>query len=161
MKGMEIERKFIIRKPKCFKGLRYVDMVQTYLVSESGSERVRAIQNGDVKEYIFTRKIRRTALSCEETEYKISENDYQTLLKRADPSRTSIEKRRYYYEYQGQTFEIDVYPFWRKQCVMELELQSEEQGIVFPPDIEIIEEVSHLGEYKNAALARHVPEEMI
>ena len=76
-------------------------------------------------------------------------------------TRSPVEKRRYYYPYAGLTFEIDVYLFWKRQCVMEVELEREDQAVSFPPDIEIIREVTGDKAYKNFALAAKVPEEIL
>ncbi len=161
MANLEIERKYIIRKPLILETLERADMVQTYLTSDVGTRRVRSVQKGSVKKYYFTEKIRRTARTCIENERQIDEKEYELLLLQADPTRNPICKTRYYYPHAGLTFEIDVYPFWQKQCVMEVELQQEEQEISFPPDIEIIKEVTSDRAYKNFALAKTVPEEIL
>lgn len=161
MANLEIERKFIIRKPLILKDLERADMVQTYLTSGVGTRRVRAVQNGDVKKYYFTEKMRRNDLTCIENEREIDENEYKTLLSEADPARNPILKSRYYYPFACHVFEIDVYPFWQKQCVMEVELADEMQAVSFPPDIEIIKEVTEDRTYKNAALAQRVPQEIL
>ncbi len=161
MTQVETERKFIIRKPLALNGLRYVDIVQTYLVSERGTRRVRATQSGNVKKYYFTEKIHKSALSNFETEREIDEKTYISLLGEADKTRNPIQKRRYYYPFEKWLFEIDVYPFWQNQCVMEVEMKSEKEAVCFPPDIEIIKEVSLQKEYKNYALAQKIPDELI
>lgn len=161
MANLEIERKFIIRKPLILKELEYVDMVQTYLQSDCGTCRVRQVQKDGVKKYYFTQKIRQNDTTCIENERQIQEKEYVQLLKEADTTRFPVEKRRYYYRYAGLIFEIDVYPFWQRQCVMEVELESEGQEVSFPSDIEIVREVTGERAYKNFALAAKVPEEIL
>lgn len=161
MQNVETERKFIIRKPLALSGLEYADMVQTYLVSERGTRRVRAVQTGNVKKYYFTEKIRQSALSALETEHEIDEKTYLSLLKEADMERSPIQKRRYFYPFEKWVFEIDIYPFWQNQCVMEVEMRGEDEVVSLPPDIEIIREVTYQKEYKNFALAKSVPQELI
>lgn len=58
-------------------------------------------------------------------------------------------------------FEIDVYPFWTDRAIMEIELESEEQEILFPPAVQIITEVTSDKRYTNSSLARHVPYDSI
>ena len=58
-----------------------------------------------------------------------------------------------------QRFEIDLFPFWKKQAYLELELRDESQTIDFPPALERIREVTGDGRYTNRALAREIPEE--
>ena len=161
MTQVETERKFIIEKPLALNGLEYADIEQIYLTAARGTRRVRMMKTGDVKKYYFTEKIRRSALSALETEREIDEKTYLLLLKEADKSRNPVQKRRYYYPFKQWMFEIDIYPFWQKQCVLEVELQSEKEEICFPPDIKIIKEVSLEKEYKNFALAKKVPAELI
>ena len=161
MADLEIERKFIIRKPLNLDGFERVDMVQTYLISDVGTRRIRMTKCNSVKKYYFTQKLRQTHLVCIEEEREIDENEYNLLLLQADTTRNPIEKSRYYYHYEGHVFEIDVYPFWQRQCVMEVELGDEGETVCFPPDIEIIKEVTSEPSYKNFALARSVPKEII
>ena len=54
-------------------------------------------------------------------------------------------------------FEIDVYPFWNDRAIMEIELDDEGQEIIFPPEIQIIREVTSDKRYTNSSLARQVP----
>ncbi|MDE6781654.1 MAG: hypothetical protein K2J40_09370, partial [Ruminococcus sp.] len=70
---------------------------------------------------------------------------------RADCS--PVEKTRYCFDYCGQLFELDVYPFSDKLAVMELELESEQQEIIFPENIGVIMEITGDSAYSNASLA--------
>ena len=58
-------------------------------------------------------------------------------------------------------FEIDVYPFWNDRAIMEIELDYEGQEIVFPPEIQIIAEVTADKRYTNSSLAKQVPYDSI
>lgn len=161
MSNLEIERKFVIRKPLELERFARIDIVQTYLISDVGTRRIRMTEKDNVKKYYFTQKLRQTHLTCMEDEREIDENEYNLLLLQADATCKPILKSRYYYHYKGHIFEIDVYPFWQRQCVMEVELRDEGETVCFPPDIEIIKEVTSEPSYKNFALARSVPEEII
>ncbi len=161
MVKLEIERKFIIRKPLFLQQLECVYMEQTYLISAQGTRRVRMVQQGDEKKFYFTHKIRHSALTAREQEEQISPQQYKTLLLEADPQRNTIFKRRYYYPYKEHIFEIDEYPFWQRQCVMEVEMEREDTPVAFPPEIQIICEVTEDKRYKNVSLAQQVPQEMI
>lgn len=156
--GVEIERKYLIAYPDLDwleqqPGLRRVEIVQTYLLSQSlSSRRVRQWMENGESIYIETRKsgkgIRRM-----ETERQLTEAEYQTALAYADPNRRPIVKTRYILPYDSQNFEIDLYPFWRSQAVMEIELESEDQPIRFPEGIRILREVTGDPRYTNSALA--------
>ena len=59
--------------------------------------------------------------------------------------------------YKGQCFEIDIYPFWKDRAVMEIELENENQAADFPPEIEIIKEVTEDRRYTNSSMALSIP----
>ena len=107
--------------------------------------------------YIYTEKKRIDAMCCEETEREVDRAEYEALLQQADPTCRPIYKTRYIYKYEGQAFEIDVYPFWDRQAVMEIELERADSKVIFPPDITVLAEVTTDGAYKNHALSRHIP----
>ena len=160
--GYEIERKFLIQRPddawleaKC----RGSHIIQTYLKSEAPgyNERVRRREDKSAVVYTHTVKRRLSDLRREEREREISEEEYRTLLRRADPERRVIEKRRYVLAYGGKDFEIDVYPFWQDKAVMEIELTDETETVKLPPEIELIKEVTRDRRYTNAALAKAIP----
>lgn len=162
--GYEIERKYLIRRPaeawleeKC----QGSDIIQTYLKTDDTghSDRVRRREGKNGVVFTHTRKRRISDLRREEQEREINEAEYQALLRRADPERRSIEKRRYVLAYGGKEFEIDVYPFWLDKAVMEIELTDEEEPVALPPEIEIIRDVTADRRYTNASLARAIPEE--
>ena len=155
----EIERKFIIRIPETLPEKRAA-MAQTYLVTDAGTERVRKVTDENGVRYFHTAKKRVTDMTAEERERQIDRAAYEQYLTRRDPARRTVEKTRYYYPYKGLTFEIDVYPFWTRQCVMEVELEREDQPVAFPPDIEILREVTGEKAYKNVSLAKRIPEEI-
>ena len=159
----EIERKFIIRRPE----LAFLEangesseILQTYLIGRPGeTSRVRKRWSGDEVHYYYTSKTRVNAMRQIEREWEIDEAEYEELLKTADPERRPIRKQRWLLAYRGQTFEIDLFPFWERQAYMELELLDEKQGIDFPPALEVIREVTGDRRYTNSALAREIPEE--
>ncbi len=159
----EIERKFIIRRPD--RGYleangESTEILQTYLIGEPGeTTRVRKRWNGDETRYILTIKSRVSAIRQIEREREISEAEYEELLKTADPDRTPVRKQRWVVDYRGQRFEIDLFPFWEKQAYLELELRDESQEILFPPELDIIREVTGDARYTNRALAREIPKE--
>ena len=165
--NLEIERKFLIRYPskEVFDTIPACDrsaIVQTYLESEPGvTRRVRMRRYCDGTKYYKTEKIRRTSLTCDEFEGKISEKEYMGLLLTADKSRRPVEKERLLLKSGEHVFEIDIYPFWSDRAVMEVELSSEEETFTFPAGIEVIKEVSGDKRYKNAALAKEIPNDEI
>ena len=165
---LEIERKYLIRMPDvaalaAMPGCVIWDVEQTYLDrdADGSSRRIRRIEvNGAVK-YIFTRKRRVDAMSCEETEGEISAEEYASLAKQADPERRPVVKRRYRIPYEGQLLEVDVYRFWSDRATLEIELKDENQHVKLPEWLNVIREVTGEDAYKNLNLALHVPVESI
>lgn len=162
---IEIERKFLIKMPNLQELdenelCAAADISQTYICMPN-NERARIrkrIFNGKVV-YIKTIKRRISHTSRIEIETEINEEDYNSLMKYADKSRSTINKVRRYIVYGEKYFELDVYSFWTKQATLEIELLSEDDEFVLPPFIEVIRDVTAEEEYSNSALAQKVPKE--
>ena len=157
----EIERKFIIRRPDpAYLEANGVpsEILQTHLISSPGEP-----ENGASSRNIPMRlrfiKTRVNAMRQIEREWELTETEYDAFLENADPERRPIRKQRWVVEYRGQRFEIDLYPFWKKQAYLELELRSETQVIDFPPELDVIREGTGDSRYTNRALAREIPDE--
>ena len=157
---LEIERKFLIEYPDLEKleklpNCQRVEIIQTYLVAPDGEEsRVR--QRGADGNYIYiqTTKKKVTNLKRVEVERRLTQDEYLRLLMDADPNCRPIRKTRYCLTYDNQYFEIDVYPFWNNQAIVEIELNNEHDEIRFPSYIKVIQEVTADERFKNASLAR-------
>ena len=154
----EIERKYLVEYPEfplpCED--RVSGIVQAYLVSEPGvSERVRA-RDG---RYYHTRKRRISGIRAEEGERENSREEYDLLLNRRDPACRVIEKKRHVFEYRGQVFELDIFPFWKCQAMLEIELADENAEVCLPPFISLIREVTDDEAYKNHAMSMAIPPE--
>ena len=161
---LEIERKFLIRMPDIQwleTAAQAADIVQTYLEKgEKGlSSRVRRRSGKNGTVFTHTEKRHISSMRREEYEREISEEKYRQLLLLADSKRRPVEKRRYVLEYRGQNFEIDIYPFWSDRAIMEIELEDECQAVDFPPEIDIIKEVTEDKRYTNSSIAREIPVE--
>ena len=162
---LEIERRFLIAKPDesilmSLSGADYTDIEQTYLVGEPGTtERVR--RRGKEGRYVCTHtiKTRLSSMTHSETESEITHEEYCQLLTRRDIGRNKILKRRYTLPHAGLVFEIDLFPFWEKQAIMEVELTSENTQVSLPEAIHILREITGNRAYSNAALAAAIPAE--
>ena len=162
---MEIERKFLIRKPDIraledLPNCQKVDIIQTYLISEDDAE-VRVRQRGldGSYHYFRTEKRRISETTRAETERRISQREYLALLMEADPSLRPVRKTRYCLTENNRYYEIDIYPEWKKQAILELELSSEEDEMVFPEGVRVIREVTQESEYSNYSMASAMPAE--
>lgn len=157
LSGYEIEKKFLIEYPDLASLQKYrpfkAEISQTYLLCAVGSHRIRKRGTNGIFTYFETLKIRVTGSCAEETENVISEAQYDELMKNADPNKSTIVKDRYCFLYDGQYFELDVFPFWNDKAFLELELKSENQKFTLPPEIKVVEDVSDDYHYKNSYLA--------
>lgn len=161
---LEIERKFLIRMPdralldrigECS------EIEQTYLSPDAEGVRARIrrrSRNGE-SVYTLTTKSHLTDMTRIEIEREIGRAEYEKLLQQADPERRTIRKTRCCIPYEGQLFEIDLFPFWKKQAYLEIELEREDQPVRFPPYIELLREVTSEERYTNSSLAKEIPEE--
>lgn len=156
-KGLEIERKFLVELPDLreLDIIRRIGIIQTYLTrGENNSQRrVRRIDENGRTTYTYTEKQFISPLVRVENEFEISEQDYSSLLKQKDTHCAPVEKVRYCFDYNSQLFELDTYPFSGDLAIMELELDSPEQKIDFPDNVNVIKDVSGDKSYSNAALA--------
>lgn len=136
------------------------EIAQTYLSAPTGvTARVRKRTANGKTVYTHTEKRRVTAVTAIENEREIDEKEYLALLATADPTRRPVLKVRHVLPYEGHLLELDVYPFWKKQAVLEVELASEDETFALPPEIRVLREVTAEKAYKNAFLALCVPPE--
>lgn len=156
----ETERKFLIEYPDIAwlegnPNCQRVEMIQTYLKSDKDEE-VRVRQRGFGGNYVYfkTTKRKLSGLKRIEVEKRLSKEEYLSFLMEADTERRQIRKTRYCLTYEGQYFEIDVYPFWKDKAMMEIELSDEKAEIVFPKEIRVLKEVTEDEAYKNGVLSR-------
>ena len=89
-----------------------------------------------------------------EEEERLTQEEYLSLLVKADPAYRPIHKERYCLSENGFYYEIDIYPEWPDKAIMEIELHSEKQKIVFPEGINVIREVTDNPEYSNREIAK-------
>lgn len=162
----EIERKFLIEMPNIdmlenLPNCRRVNITQTYLKSEKGKE-IRVRKRGKDGSYIYTitEKEPITPTKRYEHERRITDIEYFTYLKDADPKVNKIEKKRYCLVYNNRYFEIDIYDFAKNHAIMEIELSSENDEFEIPNYINVIKEVTNNKSFSNYSFARHFPAEM-
>lgn len=165
---LEIERKWLIVRPDpvllaARPGAEAIRITQTYLLAGEGesSRRVRAaVHMPDTPDartiYTHTVKRRLSHTVAEEEEREIDRDAYLALLADADPACTPIEKTRWRIPYEGRILEIDIYPFWEKQAVLEIELPSPDTPVSLPDWLTVLCEVSDDRRYSNHNLARGV-----
>ena len=157
----EIERKFLVSYPdvawlESLPNCDRVEIVQTYLRSDPDFEvRVRERRSGDDCLYYLTEKRLAAGQKRLATQRRLNYGEYRMLLMQADPARREISKTRYCLTYQGQYFEIDLFPCWDDQAIVEIELSSKDTPVVFPPEMHVLREITGDPKYRNAAIASH------
>lgn len=163
--GIEIERKYIIERPRtqdmsACENYSRNEILQVYLLGEG--KRIRRIRKSvceGVARYTYTQKVRVDKMSSMETESEISESEFLRLMKEADGLRRPISKVRHRFFYLGSLFEVDEFPKWERTCLLETELPDREKTVIFPDFIRIVREVTGLGQYTNASMALTFPNE--
>lgn len=161
----ETERKFLIAMPDPARllaepGARADRITQTYLLSPRDvTLRVRRRETETGVLYTATKKRRLSDMTAEEQERTITEAQYRALLAAADPALSPIEKTRYTVPFGPHLLEVDVYPFWGRTAILEIELPSEDAPVSLPPYLTVLREVTADKRYKNVALAKAIPAE--
>jgi CYTH domain-containing protein/thymidylate kinase len=150
------ERKYIVELTGELPETIESDILQTYLVSEPGTEvrlRRRSWKSGKVVNVHKTKK--RTGPGEQiETERQVENALYESLLGQADPYRQSISKHRQSFIWRGQYFELDTYrgPL-EGLIILETKGITDTENVNFPPFIRVIEDVTGNKQYYNYNLA--------
>ncbi|MCR5207525.1 MAG: hypothetical protein K6C14_03505 [Eubacterium sp.] len=156
-RSVELEYKFLIEMPDFKRLEKYYpscsEIEQVYLNGEEGSHRIRKRVISGITLCVETVKTKTDGIARSETETSISEDEYYSKLKNADPEKHPIVKRRYCFVFKNKYFELDVYPFWNERAVLELELKDENEEFTIPPEINVIRDVTEDKRYKNSYLA--------
>lgn len=153
----EIERKFLIKRPtegelwahECVKS----QIVQTYLKRNTPEVERRVRQRGIDGEfsYYYTEKKVQNKFCRDEVERKITKDEYLSYLIEGE---AILRKDRYCFFYENQYFELDIYPEWEDEAILEIELTQENQEVKIPDWITVIKEVTGDVKYTNASIAK-------
>ena len=154
----EIERKYLIAYPDpaalaALPNCRRAEIEQAYLPTVTGEQlRLRKwVEDGKAIYY----KTRRRHVNGKrlEVEERLSQKVYSHLLEEAGAG-PLLRKTRYCLSYDGQYFQLDVYPFWQDQAVVKIELSEQDGEVRLPPELTVLREVTGERAYKDAELAR-------
>ncbi len=162
---IEIERKYIIKIPdikemESAENYRKSDIEQIYLTSlPTVTHRIRKRETLGKTVYTETKKLRIDRISAYEDEREITKEEYEALSKNRRNKTRPVLKTRYTFSYRNQIFEVDVYPSWKTTCILETELKSRDDVVIFPSFIKIIKEVTGERGYSNAKMAESFPKE--
>ena len=165
--GLEIERKYIIEMPDVSVLSQQPEytvsgILQIYIQGAIGeTHRVRRRDFSDRVVCTETRKIRIDKISSTEIEGEISIEEFDRLALTILNGTQPINKLRHTFIYEGQIFEIDVYPQWKNTAIMETELDDPKKEVKIPSFINIVREVTGNKAYSNAGMSRRFPKEDI
>lgn len=155
---LEIEKKFLIRKPDLEWIVKNTDVkvakiAQTYLgLKKDGfGERVRKMTINNVTKYYHTSKKSLSNMTRIEIEKEISREKYYEYMSRKN-KRGTLHKIRYIISMNDLKYEIDIYPFWEETAILEIELKHEKQKYIIPDFIELIGDVTGNRDYSNSSL---------
>ncbi len=132
---LEIERKFRIKMPpkswlQSRENVRATGLVQCYLTAREGWERrVRQATDaltGEVR-CTLTEKTEAAGAVRTELEKDITPEEYEALLPEMLPGTPPLYKVRWSFPYGGHTIEIDCYPFWENEAILEVELSAPDE----------------------------------
>lgn len=161
---METKRKYLIarpdpaaldRRPNC----QRVEITQAYLRSEIPGEMIRIRQRGRDGSYVYF-KTRKRSIDGKriEMEERLTHHEFLDLLMQADPTYRTIRKDRWCLSENGLYYNIDLYPQWDDQALLEVELYSAGDEVRFPEGIQVIREVTGEKEFTNPYIARNQQE---
>ena len=155
------KRRFLIRYPDIRElenrlNCQRVEIFQAYLHSEIPGEMIRIRQRGLDGSYVYfkTRKRILEGNKRIELEERLTRNEYLELLMQADPNYRPIRKTRYCLSENGLYYNIDIYPQWTDQALMETDTYDSDQQVAAPERIEVIREVTGEKEFTNPWIAR-------
>ena len=154
----EVERKFLIAFPdrnwlENLSGCRRVEIEQVYLPTVNNEKlRVRKwVEDG--REIYYKTRRRRVRGQRIEVEERLTQRGYKEMLESAGEKVPLLHKTRYSLNYDGQYFQLDLYPFWQDQAVVKIELSEHDGEVRLPPELKLIREVTGEKEYKDYELA--------
>ena len=161
---LEIERKYLISYPDVntllsVEGATKTAITQTYLSAPAGVSRRIRKSEGKETVYTYTEKKKRCVAVREEAEREISESEYFALAKEADPACAPVLKVRVCVPFEGFVWEADLYPFWDKVAVLEVELSDLSQTPTLPPCFCLLKEVTDEPSMTNHSLAKYLKNE--
>ena len=153
--GLEIERKFLIARPdesvlSRIDGAYKYEIEQIYL--PSGARIRKRVCNGEA-EYFYTVKQRISDVTRIEHEHLISEDEYKMLAREAGNESAVISKTRWCLPCGEHVAEADIYDFWERVAVVEVELEREDEELELPSVLCVLREVTGEREYLNKAMA--------
>ncbi len=158
---LEIERKYRMDEPDLSSipvPYRTVEIEQAYIIpwradQEEVRVRRRSFGAGAATYYLTEKKGTGLPGQRVEVEEMIPWRRFAELMRSRDRSRGIVRKKRHFFLWENQYFELDVFENPPGVCILEVELTEAAKEIVLPPFLPILEEVTEDLRYRNFALA--------
>ena len=134
---------------------------QTYLTGDIGVEkRVRKVSFNDCVYYLFSVfKIQEDGSKIIVSEKQVDRKIYESLLEFKDISCEPIRKIRYYFVYNGEYFNLDIFEDNKDSGILEVNV-GEDENVLVPGYVSTLDEVSNNELYFNRNLARNKSKKM-
>lgn len=134
---------------------------QTYLTGDIGVEkRVRKVSFNDCVYYLFSVfKIQEDGSKIIVSEKQVDRKVYESLLEFKDISCEPIRKIRYYFVYNGEYFNLDIFEDNKDSGILEVNV-GEDESVLVPGYVSTLDEVSNNELYFNRNLARNKGKKM-
>lgn len=156
---LEIERKFLIIRPHSdllqhMELCRCVPISQTYMETpDEGRFRIRKRGQGKDAVYVKTVKKKISEICRIEVEERITESEYECYISQKEYCSGTIVKERYCIVWRNTYYELDLFPFWNKFALLEIELLDEAQPYLLPDFVTVLREVTFEKEFRNKSLS--------
>ena len=133
-------------------------ITQTYLLgNNSGYERrARKVTSNGSTAYYFTEKQPVSPIERIERERMLTQKEYVKLIEEVDPAFGSITKRRFCFLYQDQYMTVDTYAGSSDLAILDVQIDDQTQEIQFPPELEIVREVTEDVRYHGHMISRNL-----
>lgn len=161
--GLEIERKFLLSgAPDGAQlrahGARSQAIIQHYLkrAPAGPTRRLRVLGTGSGTRYLYTEKRALSGIVREEHERTVGLREAKSLLSQADPVCAPIEKVRWTWDEDGQTWELDIFTAPAGLVLLEVELFRADERVRVPAWLGFARDVSEDSAYTNSSLARRL-----
>ena len=163
---LETRRKFLIRRPDIRQlenrpSCQGVDILQAYLHSEIPGEMIRIRQRGSNGNYVYFKTRKRNLDNHQriELEERLTRSEFEDLLAQRDRAYHVIRKRRYCLSENGLYYNIDLFPQWQEQALMEIETYARDDRVIMPDGIELIREVTGEEAYSNPFISKNMKDQ--
>lgn len=134
---------------------KVANIEQAYLVSDDDVEkRIRKVKFNDSYSYRLTvYKVLSSGDKVLISEKIIDEKIYASLMEFKVPNSKIISKNRYYFSYEGKYMYLDVFDGNKEFGILEVNV-SEDENIVIPENICVLDNVSSNKSYENRNISR-------